>query len=174
MADFVRPAVEPLLPGLDPNVFELIVGDLEICVESGDLEEARELVGSMLVDEGYSPNAAAADRKCAEIFASLGFDGPSSEGDAAADAALDDRFYGTWADQHPDEVEEVKQWEKDSKAATEGHAKLNRPVLKASAGIAVSQTGQRLALLPSTGLLLAVLVFARVCWLQLSRHGDLD
>ena len=71
MADNVRRAVTPLLPGVDAAHLEIVVGALEIAVEARCFDEdAHDECHAALVAAGY--DADAATRRCVEIAVALG------------------------------------------------------------------------------------------------------
>ena len=86
MADYVRRAIRPLLPGLAAQQLEFIVGELEIATESHEADEAYEDIVEILLSAGYSEDAAAAEAKCRAVLAVLGLTaGGSSCGSAGDD-----------------------------------------------------------------------------------------
>jgi hypothetical protein len=124
MADFVRRVTVSLLEGLHPGAVEIVVGDLEVLIENRDLDEARDAVVPVLVGMGFVAAGAAAERKCDDLFAALGFDefastAASDSSAAPAQAQLpaegtpdnpQQRFYGQWDDSHQDEKDAIEAW----------------------------------------------------------------
>ena len=77
MADYVRRRIAPLLPGLEPEYLELIVGELEIATEtrsgfSADPDDELEAsVVEILQAAGYATGRAAAKAQCEQILLTL-------------------------------------------------------------------------------------------------------
>ena len=76
MADYVRRRIAPLLPGLEPEYLELIVGELEIATEtrsgfSAPDDDLEASVVDILQAAGYVTDRAAAKAQCEQILLTL-------------------------------------------------------------------------------------------------------
>eukprot|EP00927_Polykrikos_kofoidii_P066428 TRINITY_DN62025_c0_g1_i1.p1 TRINITY_DN62025_c0_g1~~TRINITY_DN62025_c0_g1_i1.p1 ORF type:complete len:153 (-),score=26.30 TRINITY_DN62025_c0_g1_i1:223-681(-) len=68
MADFIRRNIRPLLPGLESNAFEIIVGILEISGERGELDPNDHAdMMDLLLSGGHCSDARIAAELCEKL-----------------------------------------------------------------------------------------------------------
>lgn len=95
MADYVRRRIAPLLPGLEAEYLELIVGELEIATETRQCVSAKDddddvaaAVLDILEAAGYAASRAAAKVDCERILLQLELTGGSSLRSASEEKEL--------------------------------------------------------------------------------------
>lgn len=71
MADYVRRAIAPRLVGIDSGTLEILVGMLEIAVETRELDSEREDIADLLTSCSYCVDHDSANSKCDQIFSAL-------------------------------------------------------------------------------------------------------